>query len=155
MDSALGYEPRFCGGSSPSRGTTVRICHRDLHYNEICTCSSIGLEHVTTNQEILRVRVPSGVLNGFVMKTRILKKINKRIRIVETEDNMFEVQIRHPFKTKELRDKEWHVINIFSTYKKAVERRNNHISMIIMRDLGLRNEFVKRRTKRKKRKGLV
>lgn len=89
------------------------------------------------------------------MKTRILKKINKRIRIVETEDNMFEVQIRHPFKTKELRDKEWHVINIFSTYKKAVERRNSHISMIIMRDLGLRNEFVKRRTKRKKRKGLV
>lgn len=86
------------------------------------------------------------------MKTRILKKINKRVRIIETDDGMFEVQHKHSFKTKDFHNNEWHTINVYSNNKKAIEKKNNFIVMIIMRDLGLRNEFVKRRTKRKKMK---
>ena len=86
------------------------------------------------------------------MKIRILKKINKRIRIVETDDGMFEVQRRFSFKSKKLREKEWHTFGVFSTHKDAVKRKINHINTIIIKDLGLKNEFIRRRTKRMKRK---
>ena len=82
------------------------------------------------------------------MKTRILKKINERVRIIE-KDNMFVVQNRHAFKSV---NDEWNDLNSFSTIERAVMKKNSYIVMIVMRDLGFRGEMIRRRTKRKRRK---
>jgi hypothetical protein len=76
------------------------------------------------------------------MKTRILKKINQRIKIVEKNDKF--VVEHKPFGSKE-----WKFMNDLSTYKRAVDIKNSYIVMILMRDMGYRNEFIKRRTNRK------
>jgi len=87
------------------------------------------------------------------MKTRILKKINQRVRVVLNEKtDMWEVQVRSGLTSKQLEKAGWNSINQFARMEKAIEKKNSYIVMIIMRDLGYRNEFVKRRTKRKKRK---
>lgn len=82
------------------------------------------------------------------MKTRILKKISKHIRIVEDGDNYL-VQNR---KLLGLRKgmSPWKTINTFSSKKKAIERKNMYIVMILMRDLGFQREFIKRRKGRRK-----
>ena len=87
------------------------------------------------------------------MKTRILKKVNQRVRIV-TKNDMYDVQTRG---TVGFGNKfgEWHTENTFSKLGKALKRKEVHIVMVIMRELGFRNEFVKRRTDRKKRLGLI
>ena len=87
------------------------------------------------------------------MKTRILKKVNQRVRIVE-HDGMYEVQQRGTvgFGRK---FGEWREINTLSSYKKALKKKEIHVVMVIMRELGYRNEFVKRRTDTKKRLGLI
>jgi hypothetical protein len=82
------------------------------------------------------------------MKTKILKKINQRVRVIE-KNGMFVVQNRNALKAKK-DDGEWHDMNQFTTYRKAVERKNGYIVMVVMRDLGYRNEFVRRRVGRKK-----
>lgn len=87
------------------------------------------------------------------MKTRILKKVSQRIRIVKIKD-MFVVQSRNTIGFGR-KFGAWHEINSFSQYKKALKKKEVHIVMVIMRDLGFRNEFVKRRTDRKKRLGLI
>ena len=87
------------------------------------------------------------------MKTRILKKVNQRVRIVKNGD-MYEVQQRQTvgFGRK---FGEWREINTLSSYKKALKKKEVHVVMVIMRELGYRNEFVKRRTDTKKRLGLI
>jgi len=82
------------------------------------------------------------------MKTRILRKVNERVRIIE-DNGMFVVQGRHSFKSKS--DK-WNDLNSFSTIERAVMKKNSYIVMIIMRDLGYRGEMIRRRTKRKRSK---
>jgi hypothetical protein len=87
------------------------------------------------------------------MKTRILKKVNQRVRIVKVND-MYVVQQR---KTVGFGQKfgGWEEINSFFDLKKAIKKKEIHIVMVVMRELGYRNEFVKRRTDRKKRLGLI
>jgi len=87
------------------------------------------------------------------MKTRILKKLNQRVRIVEKK-GMYDVQIRN---TIGFGNKfgAWHTENSFSKLNMALKRKEVHVVMVVMRDLGYRREFVKRRTDRKKRLGLI
>lgn len=80
------------------------------------------------------------------MKTRILKKINQRIRIVE-ENDMFVVQVNERPKGK---NDKWRNLNSFSRIERAVMKKNSYIVMIIMRDLGFRGEMIRRRNKRRK-----
>jgi len=80
-------------------------------------------------------------LNNHNMKTKILKKINDRIRIIP-KNEMFAVEHRL------LGGHEWKELNHFSTISAAINEKNSYIVMVIMRDLGYRNEFVKRRIKR-------
>ena len=87
------------------------------------------------------------------MKTRILKKVNQRVRILEKK-GMYEVQIRNTIGFGR-KFGEWRTENIFSKLSKAIKRKEIHIVMIIMRELGYRREFVKRRTDRKRRLGLI
>jgi hypothetical protein len=75
------------------------------------------------------------------MKTKILKKINDRIRITPKNDSFV---VEH----RPLGSYEWRELNIFSTFSAAINKKNSYIVMVIMRDLGFRNEFVKRRVKR-------
>ena len=75
------------------------------------------------------------------MKTKFLKKINDRIRITPKNDS-FVVEHR-PFGSED-----WRELNTFSTFSAAINKKNSYIVMVIMRDLGFRNEFVKRRVKR-------
>lgn len=89
-----------------------------------------------------------------VMKTKILKKVNKYVRIVEDGKGNFVVQHRKYLGPLSGMG-EWEDVNVFSTYRKAVDRKNMHIVMVLMRELGYRYELVRRRTKRKKDKGLI
>jgi hypothetical protein len=84
------------------------------------------------------------------MKTRILKKINDRVRITETDDGLFLVQGREKLLFKGFT--EWHTLNQFSSLKQALKMKHLHIVMILMRELGYRQIFLNRRTKRKKRR---
>lgn len=77
------------------------------------------------------------------MKTKILKKISQRIRIVPKNDAFI---VEHKLSGFD----NWHELNSFSTFAAAINKKNSYIVMVIMRDLGYRNEFVKRRIKRKK-----
>ena len=87
------------------------------------------------------------------MKTQVLKKVNQRVRIVKNDD-LYVVQQR---KTVGFGQKfgEWEEINSFFDIRKAVHKKNIHIVMVIMRELGHRREFVKRRTERKRKLGLI
>ena len=85
---------------------------------------------------------------------RIWKTISNRVRIVETEKGQYEVQTRHLLGLFSGLS-EWYTLNTFSTMKAALKRKHSFIVMILMRDLGYRNEFVARRTERKKRLGLI
>lgn len=79
------------------------------------------------------------------MKTRILKKINKYIRIVKGDDG-FLVQNR------KFLDSNWNTINTFSSYRKAIERKNMYIVMILMRDLGYRPYYLEKLKLRKQKR---
>ena len=88
------------------------------------------------------------------MRTKILKRVNNHIQIVENRKGYFSVQAREYlglFKGMG----EWRELNMFSTFRKAVERKNMHIVLVILRELGYRNEFVKRRTDRNRKAGLI
>jgi len=87
------------------------------------------------------------------MKARIQKKVNQRVRIVKNGD-LYVVQQRQTVGFGH-RFGEWGEINSFFDYRKAVHKKNIHIVMVIMRELGYRNEFVKRRTDRKRKAGLI
>lgn len=94
------------------------------------------------------------IQKSWVKNLRIWRKISKYVRIVEDSKGYYEVQAR------ELRGLfsgmgEWHTLNMFSDYGKAVERRNMYIVMVVMRELGYRNELVRRRTARLRKAGLI
>ena len=80
------------------------------------------------------------------MKTRILRKINQRVRIIE-DGGKFIVEGKYTTKSK---DDKWRELNSFSTIERAVTKKNSYIVMIIMRGMGFRGEMIRRRTKRKK-----
>lgn len=82
------------------------------------------------------------------MKTNILKKVNQRVRILEG-NGMFVVQKRSTTGFG-IKFDEWETINSFTNLKKALKSKEVHVVMVIMRELGYRREFVKRRTERKK-----
>lgn len=86
------------------------------------------------------------------MKTRILKKINQRVRIVENDDG-FEVQAREKLLFKGY--SEWYMLNQFSALKQALKKKHSYVVMILMRELGYRHFFVQKRIDRKKRLGLI
>ena len=90
----------------------------------------------------------------WVKSLKFWKKINERIRIIENDSKQFVVQTREclPLKNKFT---EWKDIHNFSTYKQALKRKHSHIIMIIMREMGCRNDFVRKRTERKRRLGLI
>jgi hypothetical protein len=76
------------------------------------------------------------------LKVNILKKINQRIRIEFVDDSFI---VEHKIGGAG----EWIKLNSYSTFKAALNKKHSYIVMIILRDLSYRNEFVKRRTKRK------
>lgn len=89
------------------------------------------------------------------MKTKIWKKVCERIRIIE-ENGKYVVEHREkspPFKRdvdgKRMKFTGWQTINVFGTHKHALNKKHSYIVMILMRDLGYRNEFVQRRNNRK------
>ena len=85
------------------------------------------------------------------LNIRILKKISTRVRIIENDRGMYEVQHKPQLLTKKQAERaDWQTLNQFGRYSKAADRKNSYIVMILMRDLGYRNELVKRRTEHKK-----
>ena len=90
----------------------------------------------------------------WVKNLRIWRKISKYIRIIEDKKGNHEVQIRKYYGLFSGMS-EWHTLNMYSTYRKAVEQRNMYVVMVIMRELGYRHEFVRRRTDRKKQKNII
>ena len=77
------------------------------------------------------------------LKTNILKKINQRVRIEPVGDAFI---VEHKIDGLG----EWIKLNTYSTFKAALSKKHSYIIMIVLRDLSYRNEFVARRTKRKK-----
>jgi hypothetical protein len=73
------------------------------------------------------------------MNTRILKKINERVRIIEGKDN---------YLVQKFEKKEWETILETISLKKAIIKKHFQV-LIILRDLGYRHEYLKRKSKRK------
>ena len=90
----------------------------------------------------------------WVKNLRIWRKISKYVRIIKDEKGNYNVQTRKYYGLFSGMG-DWYTLNMYSNYRKAAERRNMYVVMVIMRELGYRTEFVKRRTDRKKRKGLI
>ena len=126
--------------------------------------------HHATNVEILGVRASPGVLNCLDMETevkkvkrittkqwkrdlRIWRKMCGRVRIVKVKDQYVVESRRLLGLFKGL--SEWKTLNTFSSLKGAINKKNMYIVMVVMRELGYRNEFVKHRIDRKKRLGLI
>lgn len=88
------------------------------------------------------------------MKTKIWKKICDRVRIIDDGRGYFIVQAREklPFKRGFT---EWHDLNSYGAYKHAVKKKHSFVVMILMRELGYRYEFIAKRTKRKREKGII
>jgi len=80
------------------------------------------------------------------MKTKILKKISKLIRIVKNEEGQFEVQV--PL------NKKWVTPpgSTCNTMKQALAKKHAKIVMILLRDMGYRAELIQKRKKRKDKK---
>jgi hypothetical protein len=97
---------------------------------------------------------PEKIKKLWVKNLRIWRKILKYVRIVEDAKGNYEVQTRKYYGIFSGMG-EWYTLNMYSSYGKAVERRNMYVVMVIMRDMGYRNEFVKRRTDRKRKAGLI
>ena len=88
------------------------------------------------------------------LKVKLLKRVNNYVRIIKDDKDYYVVQSRvrlGPFSGMS----EWKTLNMFPTYSKAANLKNMHIVMVIMRELGHRHELVRRRTKRKREKGLI
>lgn len=89
-------------------------------------------------------------------KLRIWKIVNERVRIIEDDREQFVVQTRdvlfNPFKKTWT---EWTDLHEFSAYKNALKRKHSYIVLILMRDLGYRNDLVRKRTDRKRAKGFI
>ena len=84
------------------------------------------------------------------MDTRLLKMVNKKVRIVKNKEH-FDVEARtylglFPGWSK------WESLNTYSTLKNAIKKKNMHIVLIVMRDMDCRCEFINRRTTRRKLK---
>lgn len=84
------------------------------------------------------------------MKTNILKKVNHRIRIVK-KDEQYVVQARHLLGLFRGMS-EWKTLNSFSSIKGAIHKKNMYIVMILMREMNLHTEFIKRRKTARKLK---
>jgi len=97
---------------------------------------------------------PEQLQKKWVKTLRIWKKISNRVRVLETEPGRYSVQSRmyDPFKREY---SEWHEMNSFGAMKHALKKKHSFILMILMRDLGYRNEFIKKRTDRKRKKGII
>jgi len=68
------------------------------------------------------------------MKTRLLKKINQRIRIVKNDDDKFDVEVQDAF-TK------WHRLREFKTYEDAHYQKRYYIKNILIKDFGLKARY--------------
>lgn len=80
------------------------------------------------------------------MKTKIWKRINLRIRLIENK-NTGNFQV-------ELRDKNyggWSILATFSSFKEGLKKKHEHINIFTLRGFGHRNELAYRRLKRNKK----
>ena len=97
---------------------------------------------------------PEQLQKQWVRKLKIWKKVSDRVRVTETKPGRFAVEARehNPLKRKW---SDWHELNSYGSMKHALKKKHSFVVMILMRDLGYRNEFVKRRTDRKRAKGII
>lgn len=99
---------------------------------------------------------PEKLQKLWVKKLRVWKNINERIRIVEDKRGQFVVQTREVlFNPLKKTWTEWTDLHNFSAYKNALKRKHSYIVLILMRELGYRNEFVRKRTVRNRSKGYI
>jgi len=97
---------------------------------------------------------PEQLQKQWVKNLRIWVRISNRVRVIEDKPGRFSVQAREHFPLKR-KYGEWHELNSFGAMKHALKKKHSYIVMILMRDFGYRNDFVKRRTDRKRKKGLI
>lgn len=83
------------------------------------------------------------------MKSKLWKKICKRIRIIEKEDGRkYEVQIRYFYRiNKEYRT--WQYLNAFDILGAAISQKHYYIENFIFRNVGIGGAITRRRKKMK------
>ena len=70
------------------------------------------------------------------MKTKLLKKIEKRIRI--TENKKFKIEIRDDRNTR------WHLLTNAKTFGEALIHKHHYIRTFLYRDFGLKSKYLKK-----------
>jgi hypothetical protein len=81
-------------------------------------------------------------MNNWKKKLHIWRKICRKIRIVKKDEHTYVVEHKNV-------DKDWHELNQFSSHSAALNKKHVYIVMILLRDMGYRNDLVKKRTVRK------
>jgi len=68
------------------------------------------------------------------MKTRLLKKVNNRIRIITNDRDWFNIEVRDAY-TK------WHKVREFKTFGEAHLQKKHYIKNILIKDFGLEARY--------------
>ena len=97
---------------------------------------------------------PEQLQKKWAKTLRIWVKISNRVRVIEEQPGRFSVQAREYFPLRR-EYTEWHELNSYGAMKHALKKKHSYIVMILMRDFGYRNDFVKRRTDRKRKRGII
>lgn len=84
------------------------------------------------------VRVPSGVQKMESMKTKLLKKINSRIRILE-KDGRFILEIR------DSRDSKWHKLIDVNKREHAHSQRYHYYKTFLLRDFMVKSRYEEKK----------
>ena len=81
------------------------------------------------------------------MNTRLLKKINNRVRIVQLDDGTYKVERKHFYHVNRSYDT-WCTLNTFQSLKGAIRQKHYYSIMFIFKDIGIRGEYKRRKKKR-------
>lgn len=85
------------------------------------------------------------------MKTKLWRKICKRIKIIEKEGGKFEVQIRDFYKTNK-KYYSWQYLNSFDIFAAALSQKHYYIEKFVFRNIGIGGAITRRRIKIKQMK---
>ena len=84
---------------------------------------------------------------AWVKSLWLWKKIKDRVRIVRDGDQ-YSLQKR-TYLGLRAGWGDWEEINMFSTYKQVVQRRNMHVILVVLKSLNIHTEYIARAKKKK------
>jgi len=76
------------------------------------------------------------------LKTRLLKKINSRVRIL-WNGKKYVVEKRYFFNANRRFD-DWHMLNKFETFNAAIYQKHHYIRTFLFKEFGVLSKYLKK-----------